>query len=75
MRFWLSRGERQLIILLNGNFREGKLIPGETEEDCIIREMDEELSMEIVICGSLPEVEYDYGHKTDQTDPFYLRYS
>jgi len=48
---------------LKWEFPGGKLVPGETEEECIIREVEEELSMKIVICGQLPEVEYDYDHK------------
>jgi 8-oxo-dGTP diphosphatase len=51
-------------------FPGGKLAPGETEEECIIREIDEELSMEIVICGKLPEVNHDYGHKQITLIPF-----
>lgn len=51
-------------------FPGGKLAPDETEEDCIIREIDEELSIEVVICGQLPEVEYDYGHKQIKLIPF-----
>ena len=66
----MSREEKQLIILLNGNFPGGKLISGETDEECIIREVEEELSMEIVICGQLPDVEYDYGHKQIRLIPF-----
>lgn len=44
-------------------FPGGKLAPGETEEECIIREVEEELSMDIIICGKLPFVEHDYGIK------------
>lgn len=55
---------------LKWEFPGGKLMRGETEEECIIREIDEELSMEIVICGRLPEVEYDYGHKQIRLIPF-----
>jgi len=51
-------------------FPGGKLLPGETEEECIIREVKEELSMEIVICGKLPEVEHDYGQKRIKLIPF-----
>lgn len=51
-------------------FPGGKLFPGENEEECIIREVTEELSMDIVICRQLPEVEYDYGHKQIKLIPF-----
>ncbi len=51
-------------------FPGGKLAKGETEEECVIREVKEELSMEIVICGKLPAVEYDYGHKQIILIPF-----
>jgi len=66
----LSSGVRQRIILLSGNSPAVNLAPEETEEDCIIREIDEELSIEVVICGQLPEVEYDYGHKQIKLIPF-----
>jgi 8-oxo-dGTP diphosphatase len=51
-------------------FPGGKLTLEETVEECIIREVDEELSMEIVICGRLTEVEHDYGHKQIKLIPF-----
>jgi 8-oxo-dGTP diphosphatase len=51
-------------------FPGGKIAPDETEDDCIIREINEELSIEIVITGRLQEVEYDYGHKQIRLIPF-----
>lgn len=51
-------------------FPGGKLVKGETEEECIIREINEELSMDIVICGRVPEVIHDYGHKQINLIPF-----
>jgi 8-oxo-dGTP diphosphatase len=51
-------------------FPGGKLNPGESEEDCIIREVDEELSMEIVIVGKLSAVHHDYGRKKINLIPF-----
>jgi len=51
-------------------FPGGKLAPEETEEECIIREIDEELSVEIVICGKLTIVDHDYGHKKIRLIPF-----
>lgn len=55
---------------LQWEFPGGKLSPEETEEECIIREIEEELSMEIVICGKLKEVQHDYGHKLIRLIPF-----
>ena len=51
-------------------FPGGKLNIGESEEDCIIREVDEELSVEIVIVGKLDAVEHDYGNKKIRLIPF-----
>jgi 8-oxo-dGTP diphosphatase len=51
-------------------FPGGKLAPDEPEEECIIREVEEELSMEIVICGKMANVDYDYGHKQISLIPF-----
>jgi 8-oxo-dGTP diphosphatase len=51
-------------------FPGGKVKKGETEEECIIREIREELSIDIVICRRLPDVEHDYGHKKIKLIPF-----
>jgi ADP-ribose pyrophosphatase len=51
-------------------FPGGKLAPDETEEECIIREVEEELSIEIIICGKMANVDYDYGHKQISLIPF-----
>jgi 8-oxo-dGTP diphosphatase len=51
-------------------FPGGKKIMNETYEDCIIREISEELSIDIVICGRLDPVEYNYGHKQIRLFPF-----
>lgn len=51
-------------------FPGGKLHDGESEEDCIIREIKEELNMNVVICSRLPAVEHDYGHKKIRLIPF-----
>ena len=51
-------------------FPGGKLHHGESEEECIIREIAEELSMGIVILGNLAEVEHDYGFKQIRLIPF-----
>jgi 8-oxo-dGTP diphosphatase len=51
-------------------FPGGKITKGETEEECILREVKEELSMEVVIFSKLPAVKYDYGHKQIKLIPF-----
>jgi 8-oxo-dGTP diphosphatase len=51
-------------------FPGGKLQDRESEEECIIREIREELSIGIVICKRMAEVEYDYGMKQIQLIPF-----
>jgi len=51
-------------------FPGGKLASDETEEECIIREVKEELSIDIVITGRLPAVDHDYGHKKIHLIPF-----
>jgi 8-oxo-dGTP diphosphatase len=51
-------------------FPGGKLHYEETEEECILREVEEELSMEIVILSKMPEVEHDYGFKQIRLIPF-----
>lgn len=51
-------------------FPGGKLDENETVEECIIREIKEELSIDIVICSRLPETIYDYGSKAVKLIPF-----
>jgi 8-oxo-dGTP diphosphatase len=51
-------------------FPGGKIKEGESEEECIIREIREELSIEIVICGRHEEVDFDYGKKQIILIPF-----
>jgi 8-oxo-dGTP diphosphatase len=51
-------------------FPGGKLMEDETEEECIVREIREELSMEIVIRRRLPDTEFDYGNKQIKLIPF-----
>jgi 8-oxo-dGTP diphosphatase len=51
-------------------FPGGKTRAGEDHEDCIIREIDEELEINIVICGRLDEVIHDYGDKKIRLIPF-----
>ena len=51
-------------------FPGGKVKKGESEEECIIREIREELNMDIVICSRMEDVDYDYGKKHILLIPF-----
>lgn len=51
-------------------FPGGKQTETESDEECIIREIKEELSMDIVICGRLSEVKHDYVNKRIMLIPF-----
>jgi 8-oxo-dGTP diphosphatase len=55
---------------LKWEFPGGKLKERETAEECIIREVMEELSLEVVIISRLADVEYDYGIKHILLIPF-----
>ena len=51
-------------------FPGGKTRPDEDHEECILREIDEELGMHIIITGSLDRVEHDYGDRQIRLIPF-----
>jgi 8-oxo-dGTP diphosphatase len=51
-------------------FPGGKLKENETVDECIIREIREELSMDIVICRRMADIDYDYGFKKIRLFPF-----
>jgi 8-oxo-dGTP diphosphatase len=55
---------------LKWEFPGGKIRAGETEEECVVREVEEELSIDVVICGRLPDVVHDYGFKKVRLIPF-----
>lgn len=55
---------------LKWEFPGGKIEEGESAEECLLREIREELSMGIVICERLASVEYDYGTKQIELIPF-----
>ncbi|MCJ7820900.1 MAG: (deoxy)nucleoside triphosphate pyrophosphohydrolase [Bacteroidales bacterium] len=51
-------------------FPGGKTLPGEDHEECIIREIKEELGITVIITASLDSVEYDYGDRIIRLIPF-----
>lgn len=51
-------------------FPGGKTRPGEDQEDCILREVFEELGISVIITGRLDTVEHDYGDKAIRLIPF-----
>lgn len=51
-------------------FPGGKVKSGETGEDCIRREINEELSLRIEIKAKLDPVLFDYGHRKIELIPF-----
>ncbi|HOK25826.1 MAG TPA: (deoxy)nucleoside triphosphate pyrophosphohydrolase [Bacteroidales bacterium] len=56
-------------------FPGGKTLHGESHEDCIIREIKEELDLDIAVCELLEPVEYDYGFKHIRLIPFICKAS
>ncbi|MDR2887893.1 MAG: (deoxy)nucleoside triphosphate pyrophosphohydrolase [Bacteroidales bacterium] len=55
---------------LKWEFPGGKTEQGETHEECILREIREELAMDMVICGRLPVALHSYPSKNIRLIPF-----
>jgi 8-oxo-dGTP diphosphatase len=58
---------------LKWEFPGGKLKPGETPENCIIREIREELGVEITVLQLLPSVKHAYSTNHIKLIPFICR--
>lgn len=54
-------------------FPGGKIHPDETAEQCIIREIEEELTLKIDLLNQLEPVEFDYGTKQIRLVPYVCR--
>ncbi len=51
----------------------GKCRPGEALEDCVVREVLEEVGREVVPVGRRPVIEYDYRDRAVRLHPFDCR--
>lgn len=68
-----QRGER-MSLPLKWEFPGGKVEENETEEECLIREIREELNIKIEILGSLEKTIHDYGEFLINLVPFICTY-
>ena len=69
----VQRSER-MSLPLTWEFPGGKLEPGETEADCLLREIREELNIDIALDQRLTPVEHHYPHISIQLIPYTARY-
>ena len=60
---------------LKWEFPGGKIKPGETGEEAIIREIDEELCLEILIVKKMESISFDYGFRQIHLIPFFCSIS
>jgi 8-oxo-dGTP diphosphatase len=56
-------------------FPGGKIQSGEKANQCIVREIDEELSVRIKILDQIEFIDFDYGHKQIRLIPFVCKIS
>jgi 8-oxo-dGTP diphosphatase len=69
----VQRGE-QMKLPLKWEFPGGKIEPNESEEECIKREVKEELNIEIVLLKKLSNSFHDYPNFSIELIPFVAQY-
>jgi 8-oxo-dGTP diphosphatase len=69
-RFLITQRSEVMPHPLKWEFPGGKMKPGETPEGCIIREIWEELGVEITVRRLLPAVKHTYSHNRVKLIPF-----
>lgn len=69
-RVLVTRRSEHMPHPLKWEFPGGKLKPGETPEGCLIREIREELGVEISVIKLLPSVRYRYSDSHIKLIPF-----
>lgn len=70
----IAQRSNMMKLPLKWEFPGGKLQEGETEEECILRELKEELSIEVKILDRLPKFEFDYGTFSINLIPFVVEF-
>lgn len=69
-----QRSER-MNLPLKWEFPGGKLESGESDKECILREIQEELSIQVTIIGKLSNSIHDYGQTKINLIPFIANYA
>jgi 8-oxo-dGTP diphosphatase len=72
-RVLVTQRSSQMKLPLKMEFPGGKIEPGETAEACLIREIFEELEVDIAVVAMLPANEHDYPDFSIRLHPFVCR--
>jgi 8-oxo-dGTP diphosphatase len=70
----VQRSEK-MSLPLKWEFSGGKIEEGESEEECVKREVKEELNIEIELISRLTTTQFDYPNVSVQLIPFLAKYS